>query len=115
MARLSGYVPLCVYLNGHLFGQSRKHAGGAIDFRYAPDWLGWEHALRISCSLPPREDRYVGAPVIAVFENLLPDSERIRRRVVERMRAEGPDVYGLLAATGRDGVGALQCLPMAWN
>ena len=30
-----------------------------------------------------REDRYIGAPVINVFDNLLPDSDSIRKRVAE--------------------------------
>jgi len=62
-------------------------------------------------SLPLREDRYGGAPVIAVFDNLLPDSEQVRRRVAERVKAEGDDAYSLLAKAGRDCVGALQVLP----
>jgi len=67
--------------------------------------------LPISMSLPLREDRYGGAPVIAVFDNLLPDSEQVRRRVAERVKAEGDDAYSLLAKAGRDCVGALQVLP----
>ena len=43
-----------------------------------------ENAIPVSLSLPLREERYIGAPVIAVFENLLPDNETIRRRVAER-------------------------------
>ena len=62
-------------------------------------------------SLPLREDRYIGAPVAAVFENLLPDNLDIRRRVAERSHAHGSDAYSLLAAIGRDCVGALQFIP----
>jgi serine/threonine-protein kinase HipA len=61
--------------------------------------------------LPLREDRYIGDPVIAVFDNLLPDSEPIRRRMAERVHADGYDAYSLLAKIGRDCVGALQFLP----
>ena len=63
-----------------------------------------------SLSLPLRKDRYVGAPVVAVFDNLLPDNDDIRRRVAERAHAEGIDAYSLLAAIGHDCVGALQFL-----
>lgn len=45
---------------------------------------------------------------MAVFENLLPDSEPLRRRVAEKVGAGGTDAYSLLAAIGRDCVGALQ-------
>ncbi len=61
--------------------------------------------------MPLREDRYIGAPVIAVFDNLLPDSEPIRTRVAERVGANGTDAYSMLAALGHDCVGALQFLP----
>ena len=111
MARRSRHAPLKVCLNGRLVGHLRRQASGAIDFRYDPDWLAWEHALPVSFSLPLREDRYIGAPVIAVFDNLLPDNDRIRQRMAKRMHADGTDAYSLLSAAGRDCVGALQFLP----
>lgn len=111
MARRRTRIPLCVYLNGRLVGHLRRETSGAIDFRYDPSWLGWEHALPVSLSLPLREDRFVGDPVIAVFDNLLPDIEAIRRLLAERVNAAGYDAYSLLAAVGRDCVGALQFLP----
>ena len=103
--------PLDVHLNGRILGQVRRSASGAIDFRYDQSWLVWTRAIPVSFSLPLREDRYIGAPVLAVFENLLPDSPDIRRRVAERSHAEGSDAYSLLAAIGRDCVGALQFVP----
>lgn len=99
---------LRVYLNARLVGYLGKQAGGAIEFAYHQDWLDWTHAIPVSLSLPLREDAYRGAPVAAVFENLLPDSEGLRRRVAERMGADGIDAYSLLAQIGRDCVGALQ-------
>src|SRR5262249_23471892 len=74
-------------------------------------WLAWESAMPVSVSLPLREDRYIGDPVLAVFDNLLPDNDDIRRRVAERSQAAGADAYSLLSAIGRDCVGALQFLP----
>ena len=62
-------------------------------------------------SLPLREDPYRGEPVAAVFENLLPDSEILRRRVAERVGARGADAYSLLSRIGRDCVGAMQFIP----
>ena len=67
--------------------------------------------MPVSLSLPLREDRYIGAPVLTVFDNLLPDNAAIRRAVAERVGAGGTDAYSLLAAIGRDCVGALQFLP----
>ena len=111
MARRRTRVPLDVYLNSRLVGRLRRVASGAIDFQYDPSWLDWEHALPISTSLPLREDRYGGDPVVVVLDNLLPDSEPVRRRVAERVQAEGYDAYSLLAKVGRDCAGALQFLP----
>lgn len=108
MARRRQHAPLRVYLNNRLAGHLLKEAGGAISFRYDADWLSWDNAIPVSLSLPLREDAYRGAPVVAVFENLLPDSEALRRRVAESVGAEGADAYSLLAAIGHDCVGALQ-------
>jgi len=111
MARRRTHAPLNVFLNGRLVGVLRRESTGAIDFRYDPDWLSWENAFAVSLSLPLREDRYSGVPVINVFDNLLPDSDVIRKRVAERVRADGTDAYSLLSALGHDCVGALQFLP----
>jgi serine/threonine-protein kinase HipA len=108
MARPRTRIPLNVFLNGRLVGQLRRGTDGAIDFRYDEAWLAWEHAIPVSLSLPLGERRYVGDPVVAVFDNLLPDNDDIRRRLAERSRAQGTDSYSLLSAMGRDCVGALQ-------
>ena len=111
MARRRVRVPLDVYLNGRLVGKLRREGSGAVDFQYAPEWLDWENAIQVSLSLPLREDRFIGEPVIAVFDNLLPDNQDIRHRLAERAQADGTDVYSLLAAIGRDCIGALQFIP----
>jgi serine/threonine-protein kinase HipA len=111
MARRPTHIPLNVFLNGRLVGILRRESNGAIDFRYDQDWLDWGPTFAISLSLPLREDRYVGAPVTNVFDNLLPDNDAVRKRVAERVGAEGTDAYSLLTALGHDCVGALQFLP----
>lgn len=110
MARRPAHIPLNVFLNGRLVGVLRREATGAIDFQYAREWLDWRGTFPISLSLPLREDRYIGTPVTNVFDNLLPDNDAIRRRVAERVGADGTDAYSMLAALGRDCVGALQFL-----
>lgn len=111
MARRRSYAPLNVFLNSRRVGVLGRASTGAIDFRYADEWLDWDNTFPISLSLPLREDRYIGAPVITVFDNLLPDSDAIRTRVAERVGAGGTDAYSLLTALGHDCVGALQFLP----
>lgn len=111
MARKRAHAPLNVFLNSRHVGVLRREATGAIDFQYGRDWLDWRSSFPVSLSLPLREDRYVGTPVINVFDNLLPDSDPIRKRVAERVGADGTDAFSLLTAIGRDCVGALQFLP----
>lgn len=111
MGRKRIYAPLDVFMNRRKVGQFFREPDGAFAFTYAPEWLAWENTLPVSRSLPLRSERYVGQPVIAVFDNLLPDNDDIRRRVAERIGADGPDAYSLLAKIGRDCVGALQFLP----
>ena len=111
MGRKRSYIPLNVFLNSRLVGQLEREPSGGVSFAYARDWLEWEHRMPVSLSLPLQENRYSGAPVMAVFDNLLPDSDLIRRRVAERVGAEGVDAFSLLSQIGRDCIGALQFLP----
>ncbi len=78
MAHPRRHIPLNVFLNGRPVGCLNRHSSGAIDFQYDPSWLAWEHAPPVSRSLPLREDRYIDAPVIGVFDNLLPDGTPMR-------------------------------------
>jgi serine/threonine-protein kinase HipA len=100
-----------VYLNSRLVGRLERATSGAISFQYDRDWLGWEYTMPISLSLLLREAPYLGAPAIAVFDNLMPDNPGIRQRLAEKTGAEGTDAYSMLAAVGRDCAGALQFLP----
>ncbi|WP_316166715.1 MULTISPECIES: type II toxin-antitoxin system HipA family toxin [unclassified Bradyrhizobium] len=111
MGRRPVRAPLNVHLNARLVGRLQRESSGAINFQYDKDWLGWDNAIPVSVSLPLREDRYIGDPVVAVFDNLLPDNDDIRRRIAERSHAAGADAFSLLSAIGRDCVGALQFLP----
>ena len=111
MPRHRQHTPLRVLLNNLHVGHLLKEPGGAIEFRYAESWLSGEAATPVSLSLPLREDAYRGEPVVAVFENLLPDSDKLRMRVAEKVGAKGTDAYSLLSEIGRDCVGALQFVP----
>lgn len=108
MGRRAAYAPLRVFLNNRQVGTLSRASSGAISFAYDKEWLGWDNALPVSLSLPLRETPYRGAPVSTVFENLLPDSDKLRRLVAERVGARGIDAYNLLSEIGHDCVGALQ-------
>lgn len=110
MGRKRTYAPLNVFLNTRLLGQLNREKSGAIRFQYDASWIAWEHAVPVSISLPLREDQFTGAQVTAVFENLLPDYDPIRKRVAERVGADGTDAFSLLSEIGRDCIGALQFL-----
>lgn len=111
MGRSKAYEPLAVLLNNRLVGQLTRQASGAVRFQYSSDWLADKRALPVSLSLPLREDAFTGAAVIAVFENLLPDSDQLRRMVAEKVGADGTDAFSLLSEIGRDCVGAMQFVP----
>lgn len=111
MARRKTGIALSIFLNSRLVGRLDRAASGALSLRYDASWLAWESALPVSLSLPLRESRLTGAAVTAYFDNLLPDNEPIRRQIADRVHAEGYDAASLLAAIGRDCVGALQFLP----
>jgi serine/threonine-protein kinase HipA len=111
MGRRAQRIPLAVYMNGRRVGTLTREAGGETTFAYHDDWLGWDSSFPVSLSLPLGAGVQRGARVIAVFDNLLPDSDALRRRVADRMGARGADPHSLLAAIGRDCVGALQFVP----
>ncbi|MEM6890636.1 MAG: type II toxin-antitoxin system HipA family toxin [Pseudomonadota bacterium] len=111
MGRRKTHAPLNVLINARLVGQLAKAATGATSFQYDQSWLDWEYGFPISLSLPMRESAYSGAPIVAVFDNLLPDSQPVRKRVAERMGAQSSDYYSLLEAIGRDCIGAMQFIP----
>lgn len=110
MPRRRRYEPLNVFLNSRLVGQLRRAPSGAISFQYDASWLAWQHTMPVSLSMPLQEDAFSGLAVRAVFENLLPDNDELRRRIAARAHAEGTDAYSLLSAIGHDCVGALQFL-----
>lgn len=110
MPRRRAHAPLDVFINNRLVGHLVKENDGAIRFGYDGRWLEWKNAFAVSLSLPLRPTQYAGAPVAAVFDNLLPDNPDIRRRIAEQTGAEGTDAYSLLEEIGRDCVGAMQFL-----
>src|SRR6187549_2993511 len=104
---------LAVWANGVRVGLWRLPSRGAMDFAYDDSWRAAEEARPLSLSLPLTLDAHAhkGAAVQAYFDNLLPDSEPIRRRIQQRFHTASPGAFDLLAAIGRDCVGAVQILP----
>lgn len=113
MGRKSRARALSVWVNGKLAGEWRIPARGEMEFQYDSTWVESEEGRPLSLSLPLNLDRgsLKGRPVECYFDNLLPDADFIRRRVQERFHTESRDAFALLAAIGRDCVGAVQLLP----
>jgi serine/threonine-protein kinase HipA len=67
----------------------------------------------LSLSLPFTPDNvpHTGKVVANFFDNLLPDSDAIRRRIKARFNTPTTEAFDLLTAVGRECVGAVQLLP----
>lgn len=97
-------------------GTLTKATDGGVAFSYDPGWLASEVAFPVASVLPLTQPDWKGDPVIAAFDNLLPDAEgELREKIAARVGAEGKDVFSLLSALGRDCVGALQFLGLDEN
>ena len=104
---------LAVWLNGERVGDWDIPANAEASFTYALSWFDSPAFRPVSLSLPAlRANPTVkGAQVTAFFDNLLPDSEVIRRRLQAKFRTRNTGAAALLAAVGRDCVGAVQIVP----
>ena len=103
---------LGVWANGERIG-AWSIASGEHRFQYDDGWIASPAARRLSLSLPftPGNSAHHGAVVRNFFDNLLPDSEVIRRRLRDKFATGGTEPLDLLAAIGRDCAGAVQLLP----
>lgn len=112
MARRTKSKHLDVWMNGERVGHWNITAQGQHEFHYEQAWVDAEDARPISLSMPlqPPEAPYRGSLVESFFENLLPDSADIRRRVQTRFGAASTSAFDLLVEIGRDCVGAIQLL-----
>jgi len=103
---------LNVWLNGTPVGTWTMRRNTSA-FAYFDEWLEDENRRPLSLSMPftAGNQPYSGDVVTNYFDNLLPDSEPIRRRLAQRFRTGSTAPFELLQAIGRDCVGAVQLLP----
>ena len=113
MARRSKTQTLALWANGIYVGRWTVSARGDMELRYEPAWRASAVGRPLSLSLPfgLGDEPLKGPAVEHYFDNLLPDSLAIRKRVAERFRTGSVEAFDLLSAIGRDCVGALQFLP----
>ncbi len=103
---------LLVWMNGEWVGTWSVGRTGYHRLDYAPSWRASARSRPLSLSLPlTASNRLEGDAVRNYFDNLLPDSDGIRKRISARFRTKGTDAFSLLQAVGRDCVGAVQLLP----
>src|SRR5258708_21670498 len=108
-------------MNGEFVGEWPTSRHGGPLFHYADAWAQAPRARALSVSLPITADLVVRGDVVDYFfDNLLPDSPDIRRRIRARFGTRSTQAFELLEAIGRDCVGAVQLLPLdqkpvGWN
>ncbi|MEK8025952.1 type II toxin-antitoxin system HipA family toxin [Pseudaquabacterium rugosum] len=111
MGRPTRTRALSVWANGERVGTWTLPARGDMAFVYDAQWMASDAGRPLSLSLPFTGAQALrGAPVSHYFENLLPDSEPIRRRLATRFKTDTLEAFDLLQAVGRDCVGAIQLL-----
>ncbi|RDU98615.1 type II toxin-antitoxin system HipA family toxin [Trinickia dinghuensis] len=112
MATRASTNRLNLWMNGLPVGYW-EHVRGGETLAYWNEWIADSQGRPLSLSLPfaPSNAPYRGAEVANYFDNLLPDSEAIRRRIATRYKTGGTSPFQMLAKLGRDCVGAIQMLP----
>ncbi len=116
---MAGTLALDIWMNGAQVGTWERPRGIADRLVYNRQWINSAEGRPLSLSLPfssahghPGETLSLrGDKVTAYFENLIPDNERILQRLRDRYAARSLAPFDLLAAIGRDCVGAIQLVP----
>lgn len=101
-------MQLMVSLNGLKVGTLLKDKNGGLHFSYTQQWMERPGARPISLSLPITKQKYSGDVVYNFFDNLLPDNSNIRNKIQARFNVGSGHAFDLLAAIGKDCVGAIQ-------
>jgi serine/threonine-protein kinase HipA len=112
MGRKSRSRSLSIWTNGVRVGLWTLPARGEMQLQYDANWVKSDVGRPLSLSLPFNIENVSlkGEKVFNFFDNLLPDSNAIRKRVAERFKTGSSDAFDLLKAIGRDCVGAVQLL-----
>jgi serine/threonine-protein kinase HipA len=107
------FTDLDIWMNGQYVGQWFWTRTGTPGLHYDAAWTQSPNArpLSVSLPIPAGGGDVMGAKVEHYFDNLLPDSSRIRERLRRRFATPSTRAADLLAAIGRDCVGAVQLVP----
>jgi len=112
MGRKALYRTVSVWMNGERIGLWSVSASGEHSFKYDADWILSDAVRPLSLSMPVRPENapYKGSIVESYFDNLLPDSLAIRKRIQARFQVSTIRPFDLLTEIGRDCIGAVQIL-----
>ncbi|VWB13528.1 toxin HipA [Burkholderia lata] len=112
MGRKSHTRALSIWANGQRVGTWRIPARGDMELLYDTGWKQSTVGRPLSLSLPfgVGDAPLRGERINHYFDNLLPDSDVIRRRLAARFGTATTEPFDLLSALGRDCVGAVQLL-----
>lgn len=104
---------LDVWMNGELVGKWKLSPHAGESFAYEASWLASQLRRPLSLSMPLSNGTaaFTGPVVANYFDNLLPDSAEIRRRVAQKFGAASMGTFDVLEKIGRDCVGAVMLLP----
>ena len=99
-----------VLRRGVRVGTLEELAGGASRFSYQHEYLAQPGVRPIAPNLPLRAEPYDSPGLHPVFEGLLPQGWLLDIDL-GRYRLKPSDQFGLLLATGRDTIGAIEIIP----
>ena len=102
---------LDLYVGSSKVGTYARAANGATSFRYDKNWIDSGRSFPVSFSLPLSDRVWTGDILTSFFDGLLPDDQTVRDAIAAREGAASAGTFDLLAAIGRDCVGALRFLP----
>src|SRR5680860_1231513 len=108
---------LAVWMNGEHVGIWSWSRTDTHTFRYDDAWLISPNvrALSLSLPIPAGKKELRGPKVKSFFDNLLPDSDKIRQRIRTRYQLGSIGTQELLSAIGRDCTAPMQSRPIALN
>jgi serine/threonine-protein kinase HipA len=111
--RRSTKKTLDAWMNGELVGHWTLTPKTGHAFSYDASWIDNPQRRSMSLSLPLSQGTspFTGDIVESCFDNLLPDSADIRKRLASKFGADSTQGFQLLEKIGRDCVGAIQLLP----
>lgn len=101
-----------VSIDGRPVGKLEELEDGGSRFTYDPEWLRTDGAQPVSLTLPLRADPYISKGLHPFFENLLPEGWLLEISTA-KLKVSKDDIFGLLLATCRDCIGAIEVVPEA--